>query len=962
ATSVVTLVDSTVSITRSQGTGQRVLLFANDPGGVCFFTNSNSVLEGVSTNGSFVAMAGGTDARVSYVQTGGGARLTSPGELRLGDGANAVVEFVQSGGRVEAAQYLWLAPSASATVEYRLAGGTLAARGLKGGSGTGGSLVFAGGTYAAAPNADAIQEPSNLRFLFEAGSQAVFDTAGRTLFFPTAQSPEGVGGLTKQGAGALRIPGTYTGPTVVEAGTLVLYQTAASPAYTVAEGATLLFDGLSGVVPVNSLALDGTLAFNTTASGLGMAGLSLSGAPVTLGANAAIAFSAGLTLQPGTSYTFLNTDNAALGAAALAAQNVPSGWHIAQSGTAYSLTETVPSVPPLGRNDVIIRLSRETIEALPINTPLAQAGAFFGSGVIVSNAPRNDLNAEVSALYFVGNTAQAMHGPAVPAEIVGNNTWSASMWVWSGNRLNNEPTVVCWGMRKGDNRQNCSLNHASTESRAASFFGIDPRYTAGAPALDAWQHIVFSYSGATTGQGLTVYVNGEPRSLNLDVNSLIIPDDGQSILLGSQHDGTPRGITARPYEGFLGELVIFGGTLTQAEAEQLYTAGVPRYVGSSALPDEDQVFEASVFTNWLDADGWRNHTVPFNNSALVTGPGVSATVDSQVPVFKNLRVENGAAVHVSGTTFRPDGLVAVSNGASLAVTDGGLFDPAGHVYLGGGGRLTVSGEQSRLTIQASGTPLRIGNETPQLSALAILDGARVSVPNNHMQVSYNTKTVPGNGLVALTNGILTVSSMTTPANLYVGRESGEGSLIAVSSTVSVVNGSLYLSSSGDAATAHATLLLDHSVLTVGTTFGLGWCESASLYRSLNSADATVRNGSSVTVTGEFILGNRNAASDDGRPMTRNTPAVLTLDGSTLTLNNWGTVARQNGLGTLLVTNNAQVIKRGVNHFRIGSDGNTAANQGANTNPYSEGRVHISAGGLLELQSQTNELRIAWGAA
>jgi hypothetical protein len=48
------------------------------------------------------------------------------------------------------------------------------------------------------------------------------------------------------------------------------------------------------------------------------------------------------------------------------------------------------------------------------------------------------------------------------------------MWVWSGNRANHEPTVVCWGMRKGLNRQNCSLNHASTESRAASFFASIP--------------------------------------------------------------------------------------------------------------------------------------------------------------------------------------------------------------------------------------------------------------------------------------------------------------------------------------------------------------------------------------------------------------------------------------------------------------------------------------------------------
>jgi hypothetical protein len=146
STGVVTLTDSLISYTRSAGTANRGILFANDPNGVCAVTNINSVIELITTNGTYMQMAGGANSRVIYHQQGAGARLTSQAEMVIGYGAGSVAEFRQLDGAVESAGALRLAENAGATVDYWLSGGTLSPQRLLGGSGTNGRLHFDGGT------------------------------------------------------------------------------------------------------------------------------------------------------------------------------------------------------------------------------------------------------------------------------------------------------------------------------------------------------------------------------------------------------------------------------------------------------------------------------------------------------------------------------------------------------------------------------------------------------------------------------------------------------------------------------------------------------------------------------------------------------------------------------------------------------------------------------------------------
>jgi autotransporter-associated beta strand protein len=112
----------------------------------------------------------------------------------------------------------------------------------------------------------------------------------------------------------------------------------------------------------------------------------------------------------------------------------------------------------------------------------------------------------------------------------------------------------------------------------------------------------------------------------------------------------------------------------------------------------------------------------------------------------------------------------------------------------------------------------------------------------------------------------------------------------------------------------------------------------------------------MRIDGDFVLGDRNAASDVSGSMVINEPTVMILDDSLIRATDWSSVGIRNGLATLIITNNATFTKINRNHFRIGTDGNPSKP----SNAYAQGRVHVSTGGTLDIA--TNELRIAHGTA
>jgi fibronectin-binding autotransporter adhesin len=896
-----------------------------------------------------------------YLQSGVNASLHC-GNLSLGMGQGSTTEFTQLGGSTEITNELVLASASSgSTATFTLTDGTLTTAGINFGYSTGGTLIFDGGTLV-------IPEAARNPFVhgmgtitFSESKNAIIDTDGHNVTFLPFYTPQGTGSLVKRGTGTLRISGTYSGATTVEAGTLNLYgDTLSTTNFTVAEGATLQIDGGSTVA---GLTLNGTLAFGATANGLGLANINTTGYVVTLGENAAVSFPGATDLVPGGSYDFLTTDNANLGDLALSA-SCPAGWCVTQNGTTYTLKEITTGTVPLSRTDIVARLSHETICALTQGTTVYTVGAFAGTGVVISNAYRNDLGELVPGIYFNGGNTQAMHGPRVPTVITGNNTWSASMWVWSDNRVNHEPSVLCWGLRCGHNKENCSLNHGSNESRAASFFGDDPKYTAGAPALDSWQHIVFSYNGATTGQGLSVYVNGEPATLSLNVNALIIPDDGQSIMLGNQHEYHPDNVLARPYLGLIGELVIYRSPLTADEALALYNLGKTTYIGSDVLPDAGQIFQTTAVNKWTNETGWVNGHVPFGNNPLVTGSGVLAALDSDIPSFKSLSIDSGATVQVSGgVKFAPGNNVAISNNATLRITDGSTLDPSGYVYIGSNGKLEIN--DSTLMLTALNKPLQVGIDDEKTDNTVSLNNSTGVIEMGDLLIGAHTVSyTTGGGILAMTNSTFIIGRNVQSHTFQIGTRTGHSELLMSNSVIRIYPNTTenisYIGASFGAGGATASVILDNSFLDMNYSrlFFAYDGNNTAYVSSCRVNPFIVRNHSCISCPREFIVGRRNAAYYSNNALVANDPTVMILDNSTMTNSHWATIGHENGLASLIMTNNAYIFKNATNHFRIGTDNTTGNTAGAATAAFSGGTLHISTGSILEMDTKLNELRIA----
>ncbi len=186
------------------------------------FTQSGG---GFSTNGNDLYLGYYAGSNGTYLLSGTGSLTT--GNTYVSDDANTGV-FTQNGGTHTTGTLYLGAGSDLANGTYHLDGGTLAANNVTRQTGTG-VFNFNGGTLQARQNNTAFFQ--NLSTANVRGGGAVIDTAGfnvavaQNLTHSNLASDAALdGGLTKNGAGTLTLTGnnTYTGSTVVNAGTLFL--------------------------------------------------------------------------------------------------------------------------------------------------------------------------------------------------------------------------------------------------------------------------------------------------------------------------------------------------------------------------------------------------------------------------------------------------------------------------------------------------------------------------------------------------------------------------------------------------------------------------------------------------------------------------------------------------------------------------------------------------------------------
>ena len=959
ATCRVVMVDSVVSVARHGGTDVGGIRFAAGANTYAVVTNINSVIDGVSDNGTRMYFSQGANAEAHYYQTGDDAVLRCAGNLYFGSDATSIVHYWQDAGMTDVSNLLYIGNATDTTAHFTLAGGVLKARGIVFPASGDVGLTLAGGTIRIPEDHEMhVVLGRGVNINLEAETVSAVDVVGEENYvnilpvFPFT----GDGGLRKTGAGYLRMTAPYAGATVVDEGTLELHEPFLSSSVTVAEGAAIRLDGVELNGP---LTLDGTLVIAPNAKGNALA--VIRSLLVECGEHAAIAFADAGMLQTSQSYLFLVTADADLGALALAAE-CPAGWRVRQDGQSYYLEEINANLPAFTRPDVVVRLTRKIMEDQTDKDFLLQIGPFAGTGVTITNVPNNAQQGMVQCILFSGENTQAMHGPSVPTSLTGNNRWSCSMWVYATRRNGNEPTVLTWGLRKGSNKQNCSFNHGSAESRAASFFGCDPLFAEVQPAIEQWYHLAYSYEGATANQGLRVWVNGEEQTLkNANVNNLVIPDEGQTIMLGNPHETNPWQTVARPYFGAIGELVVFDEVLNDDEVKALFADGEEIYIGGKSLPDEGQIFDTLAYTHWLDAAGWRNGYVPLGNNPLVTGAGVSALADAACAPFKSLHVDNGATVTVQGIAFPISAHLTVSNSATFKMTDHATVTIPGFLNLQNKGRLEVT--DSDLTVSGMVNPFCVGCDE-NTTCDAVLNNATLAVTDGDLKVGFHDaqKLATGGGRLIMTNSSVTIGSTLRSANGYIGRVAGDSMLEMVNSSITMPYlkdtdpAKFFAIGLGDVGVGgKAGLIMDHSILDLPyQELRIASDHGSANKMSMCCVDpCIVRNDSEITVAKTFNLGRQNAGYYNNNIVIQTPPTTMILDHSTLTLRHEANVAARCGAATLIVTNNAKVIKTGIYSFRIGhdSDAKSAAFE------YQGGRVIVCDGGLVEMMWPTNSLQI-----
>lgn len=194
---------------------------------------------------------------------------TTSGKLfRVGEDGTGILNISGTGSVTTISDRLDIGSNASGNGTVNLDGGSLSVRRVAGGAGTS-AFNFNGGVLRALPNAN-VDFMSNIGLVNVLAGGAVIDTGVATIGITQAlQDGSGNGGLTKLGTGTLDLNGvnTYTGPTLVSAGTLG-GNGVINGSVTVAVGANLAPGVAVGTLSINNnLTLNGTTTMEVSKDG-----------------------------------------------------------------------------------------------------------------------------------------------------------------------------------------------------------------------------------------------------------------------------------------------------------------------------------------------------------------------------------------------------------------------------------------------------------------------------------------------------------------------------------------------------------------------------------------------------------------------------------------------------------------------------------------------------------------------
>ena len=626
----------------------------------------------------------------------------------------------------------------------------------------------------------------------------------------------GSGGLTKTGAGTLTLSGgasnTYTGPTTVNQGTLIL----AKPGSVLAPAITIGGAGSSATVQLNApfqlygaaitINTDGVLNLNNFNEGVGA--LSISGGSIVTGSGL-LYLSGGVTSNASSTTSTLagNYSMYSNQIFNIASGSTPTGVDMIMSG---SIAEFAAGI---------------TVTKQGGGTLVLSGGNSYTGLTTISGGVLNIQNANALGTTAGGTTVS----PGAALQIQGN--------IAVGN-------------------ENLTLNGSGIASTGALRNVSGNNSFSGAVTLDSATTIssdlgTLTLTGGITNGGFTLHFTGTG---NIAESGLISGTGG----LTTNGSGT---VTLGGANTFTGSTTVSGGILQANINDALGTVASGTTVANGASLRLNNV-------NYLTAESLTLNGAGSGNNGALSNIGTS-TFAGPINAATNATINaGGGTLTLTGGLAKNGTILTIAGGGTVNITTNGITGSAPNSDLVVDGTTVVlsaaNSYNGPTTVQNNGT-LRLGNSnvlptSPQTTltvnsssvfdlasysdSVASLSGDSSAIVRNSVVGSTSDVTVnPGSGVTSIFAGVIAGTADGTQGNLAL-QKNGAGTLVltggnSYSGTTTINGGTLM------AAAASGSALGATSSITVnsGGTLMLG-------------ADNQVNNTATITLAGgAFAKGN-----------------------------------------------------------------------------------------------------------
>ena len=921
--------------------------------------------------------------------TNGLVNKTGGGNIVIGAGGQG--ELNQYGGTIsnttsqtwvgEASQGTWnmnggtavlgalrIAHGGGISAYLNLNGGDITASEISANTGSYSELNLNGGTIrASGANPNFLHD---VLFVNLAAGGVTFDSQTFDITVPQSLT-DGGGGLTKTGSGTLTLTGAaaYSGPTVVNAGRLVISTTSGGGSYTLADGTRYSLNvlALNAQVPMTSLTMGTstgvTLDFNMGLHGVNTAApVAVSGAVTangtitvniptgafTIGTIPLISYvsSAGTatfvtgTLPVGVAgYVTNNTTASRIELVVTAAAaprwdgTVNGNWDINTTANWVDLATASPTVFQNGNPVVLNDQAVGTTDITVVQDVLT-------SSVLVTNSA---LTYSISGPKAIGGTGGLTKQGSLPLNIGNTNTYTGATLVQSGTLV--VSNLANGGLPSAIGASSASAANLVIDNGTLSYAGptvaINRGFTlnGNSSTINAVGNLALSGPVAVgaagrfqkTGAGVLTYTGSGSNLLSGSVNPGLHVMEGPMVLAG------------------------IGATQTNRVQNDLHVGGVPNQPASLTLSN------SSVHVNnWL-AVGRGNGTTGTTSSLALHNSTISSSGIS-FGWWNNI-VGNSAVQNITLT------------GTSMITNRGGSDSNIGE---SGGSATTVNildnsifGTQNRLTI-ASGGEAGAGTGTVMVAQSGkLIVNSFMSVGNGNLKVG--NLTVKDNGLVHVATDFNVSDTGSSTGNLTL-----QDNAVAGGNRIFIGKGNTTV---GNLNMSGGTLASRH---TGGGQSSIGVGESSGSIGNVNQS------GGTIIVANEFWVGGSGAGNwtqTGGTTISTNWMAIgrngtgvgnFRISGGTLNhiLAGSRLIVGSSGTGTLTISNTAvvnaagqvQIAENGGSTGTLNLDGGSLTaprvfgGAGNDTLNFNGGTLIARPGAVLDFMSGLNAANVRSGGA